>query len=503
MADPAAQPTPAASGPRFVTHFVESVMFTWAGNVMRIVVGLVALRLVTGSIPESALGAYWLLTTLGALLANFADLGLGLGVVRHLPLATSRDAARRLMQTVLLLKLAVLVLLSLLIAACKSWVLELFDAGAIAETYRYLYAFIILTSLSDLYGNFLQGQSRFRIVALVAFVSSLGRLLLIVALVRGLDMGISGLFVAEVVSMLLAVLLSAALSQQGWRLRADRELGKQQLRFGFPLYLNNLLSYTASRINTVMIGGMSTTAAVSYFTVAARVPDQLSVILSSYVFVYLPNMSRLLGSDDPRQARRLLAASLRLMSFSFAMLAMGLSFFRHELLAVLAPPNYQVAAPAVPMLLSALVFSSLGLIMGNTFVALGDTRTPVYINFWTSLLSFGLNWFFIHRWGFMGAAWANFVFHVSAYTITDVVLSRRIAPEDRSYLLLLIFLAPLLVLGLRAGIALRLILLLGAAGGSLVLSPALRRDVLQVWNSRSPNLAAKLRRPLAFGRRRE
>jgi O-antigen/teichoic acid export membrane protein len=356
---------------------------------------------------------------------------------------------------------------------------------------------VILTSLSELYNNFLQGQNRFRMIALLAFVSSLARLVLILVFVRGMGMAVAGLFVAEAVSMALVVLIAALFSGQGWRLRADRPLASQQLRFGFPLYCNTVLAYTANRINTVMIGSMSTTSAVSYFTVAGRVPDQLSFILRSYVFVYLPNMSRLLAGPDDRQARRLLAASLRLMSFSFAMLAIGLSFFRHELLSILATDAYQVAAPAVPLLLGGLVFASLGMIMGNTFVALGDSRTPVHINLWTSLLSFGLNWVCIRRWGFMGAAWANFLFNVVGYAITDAVLSRRIRPEGRSYLFLLVFLGAVLLLGLRATLAIRLLLLVVAAGGSLLLSPALRSDVLQVWNARFRGLAGRLRGALA------
>src|SRR5262245_38911515 len=107
--------TPAPAGeaiaPHFKTHFVESVLLTWAGNFARIAIGLVALRLVTDAIPEADLGAYWILTSVAALLANFADLGLSLGVVRHLPLATDAGQARRLMQTTAVLRCAMLAFL--------------------------------------------------------------------------------------------------------------------------------------------------------------------------------------------------------------------------------------------------------------------------------------------------------------------------------------------------------------------------------------------------------
>jgi len=173
------------------------------------------------------------------------------------------------------------------------------------------------------------------------------------------------------------------------------------------------------------------------------------------------------------------------------MLTLLLTFFRHEVLSVLAPPSYQQAALAMPLLLGGLTFASLGSLMGSTIVALGDSRTPVKINLWTSLLSFGLNLYCIRRWGFMGAAWANLGFNVVAYAVTDLVLARRLRPENRSYLGILAFLAALLAAGFspwaglpaHAWLAVRLLALAAGAGGSLVLSRGLRDDVWRVWKA--------------------
>jgi O-antigen/teichoic acid export membrane protein len=244
---------------RFAAHYIESVLLTWLGNFGRIVIGIVALRLVTGAIPEEALGAYWILTSLAGLLANLADLGLGLAVVRHLPLAADRLDRRSLMQSVLLLRVLSLAGLCGLILLGKPFVLRLFDAEAVSATYPYLYAFVILTSLGELYSNFLQGQNRFRMLATLALVTSVARLVLIVLFVRTWQLGVPGLFYAETIALLLTMAISAALSGHGWRLRFDAGLGTRQVRFGFPLYLNTLLAYTANRINTVMIGSMTIT----------------------------------------------------------------------------------------------------------------------------------------------------------------------------------------------------------------------------------------------------
>jgi O-antigen/teichoic acid export membrane protein len=393
--------------------------------------------------------------------------------------------------------LAFLAVLCGLIFVCKPWVLQIFNAQTIEKSYYFLYIFVVVSSLSELYTNFLQGLNRFRAIAFFTFASSVVRLVMIVVFVGRWKLGINGLFLAEALSLLLATLFSAWVTGHGLRLRAARAEASEQLRFGFPLYLNTLLYYTANRINTVMIGslspvtagGIGRTEAVSYFTVASRVPDQLQMILRTYNFVYLPSMTRFLMQEDKGQARHLLAASLRLMSYTFAMLTLLLSFFRHEVLAIVAPPSYQQAANAMPLVLGALTFASLGSIMGSTIVALGDSRTPVKINVWTSLVAFALNYICITRWGFMGAAWAALSYTVVGYIITDAVLSRRIRPENRSYLGILAFLAALLAVGFDAGVAVRLVLLAGGAAGSLLLSRGLRDDVERVWSARKRRAA--------------
>jgi len=476
-------PTPTQTA-RFKSHFVESVVLTWAGNLGRIVLGLLALRLVTGAIPEADLGAYWILTSVAALLANLADLGIGLGVARHLPLAPDEASARRLMQTVLCLRAAALLALCLALAAAKPWVLRLFAAESIASRYPYVYAFVIVNSLGELYTSFLQGLQRFRVIALYALLSSLVRLLLIVALVRGAGMQVEGLFLAEVLSLFLAAALSAWSTGQGGSVRLHPPTAAAQLRFGFPLYLNTLLAYGANRLNTLLIAGLTGPVAVSHFSVASRIPDQLSMVLRSYTQVYLPHMSRFLAQAELERARRLLAASLRLMSFGFALLTVLLGFFRHELLALLAPPSYQAAAAAVPLLVGALAFASLGSILGTTLVALGDSRTPLLINLWNTALSIALQFVLIRNWGLLGAAWASFLFNVLAWAVTDVVVSRRLRPAGRGYLGLLVFLAGVLLAGLRAGVALRLALLAAAAATCVALSRPLRQDIVEVWKSR-------------------
>jgi O-antigen/teichoic acid export membrane protein len=154
------------------------------------------------------------------------------------------------------------------------------------------------------------------------------------------------------------------------------------------------------------------------------------------------------------------------------------------LLALLAPPSYQVAAPAVPLLVGALAFAAMGNILGNTLVASGDSRTPLLINLWTSGLSIVLNIVFIRLWGLMGAAWASFAYSVLGWALVDVVVSRRLRPEGRGYVGILVVLAGVFLVGMNATLALRVLLIIAGTLGSLVLSPPLRRDVYAVWRSR-------------------
>ena len=474
----------------FASQFVESVVLTAAGNVLRVAVGLIALRMVTSAIPEHELGAYWILTSVSALLATFSDLGVGLAAVRHLPLASEAAQRRRLMHTVLAVRVAFLVVVCLLVMAFKPWVLRLFQAEAIAERYHYVYVFLVLTSLLELHTNFLQGLNRFRVIATLAFVSSVGRLILIVVFVSYLDWGIAGLFAAEAAATGLALWISARVSGYGLAFHGRVDVARRQLGFGLPLHVNTLLAYTATRLNMLMVGAFTGPTAVSHFTVASRIPDQVSMMLRSYNAVYLPNMTRLIAEPGRERARRLLTSSLRVVSFIFALGTLALSFFRRELLFVLAPESYQDAAVAIPLLLGGLTFASLGSMMGLTLVASGDTRTPMKINIWTTLFSVVLNLILIPRWGFLGAAWALFAFNVFGYAVTERVLARRLAPESYGYLVVLVALGTAFALGYEAGIAARIVILAASAAVPLVLWSALRADLVRIVSTWRPSRPA-------------
>lgn len=466
------------------SRFIESVVLTWAGNVLRVVVGLVALRIVTSSVSEGELGAYWILTSVSALLATLGDLGVGLAAVRHLPLATDVTSRRDLMQTVFTLRAVFLALVCLAVFAFKPWILRVFSAEAIADRYYYVYIFVVLNSMLELHTNFLQGLDRFRVIAVMALVSSFGRFGLIVVFVSALERGIAGLFMAEATAVALALGIAMLASGSRGSLRVDRDDSKRHVVFGLPLYVNTLLAYTATRLNMLMVGSFIGATAVSHFTVASRIPDQISMMLRSYNSVFLPNMTRLLTEPGRPRARRLLTSSLRVMSYVFALGALSLSLFRRELVHVLAPETYQAAAGAIPLLLGGTTFAALGGVLGLTIVALGDSRTPMKINLWTTSLSLVLNFLLIPRWGFMGAAWALLAFNVFGYAVTERVVARRMAPESQRYLLVILGLALAYVLGRDANVALRLLVLVASGTLPVLFSAALRADLRRIAAAR-------------------
>ncbi len=118
--------------------------------------------------------------------------------------------------------------------------------------------------------------------------------------------------------------------------------------------------------------------------------------------------------------------------------------------------------------------------MGLTIVALGDSRTPLKINTWTTLLSLVLNLILIPRWGFMGAAWALLAFNVFGYVLTERVLSRRLAPASRSYLVVLVALIAAYVLVGDAGVLARLAALVACVASPVAVSAALRHDLARI-----------------------
>src|SRR5262249_24952189 len=124
-----------------------------------------------------------------------------------------------------------------------------------------------------------------------------------------------------------------------------------------------------------------------FYAVATRIPDALQRLAESYVQVFFPTMSSLLGRGKQSEAGQLFSRSLRLISFGTALIALIAVLFNREIMVLLFEQKYAASGWAFAVLMVGFhIIFTLNL-MGYTLTAAGQSVR----SFVASLVQAGAN----------------------------------------------------------------------------------------------------------------
>jgi stage V sporulation protein B len=144
------------------------------------------------------------------------------------------------------------------------------------------------------------------------------------------------------------------------------------LMFIDGILLKRLVTVAAERAGAVQAAQLGDTQAGLYNAVQtiARLPYQLILTVT---FVIFPMMSRATFDEDAERARRYVVVTMRYSLLVVGLMATALASRPAATLGLLFPADYQVAAPALPILVAGYVAFSLFNILGTILNAAGET----------------------------------------------------------------------------------------------------------------------------------
>ncbi len=372
-------------------------------NVITMVLGLALAIASTRKFSADVYGSFILLSLISGLLSQLTTLGFGLAIPRFL--ATSEDAQRKelLVNTFLTLRLMAFGVMTIMALALAPLLFKLFHVEGGTTTFVLVTMMFFLGSVTSTMQSILQGFLRFKEIAIWDVASSFLNLILLFLLIL---LPISGLAVL-VYSYLIAYLIAGVYMFVSIPVRKylliEISLMKDIIKFGFPLQLNDILSYFYNSIDTWMIAALLPTADIAYFSIARRIPDSLLSFFDPYTTVFFPLFSRLHAANEHEKAELLLHNALRLVTFVSLSIAGIALLFGKDIMRLLFSDKYVVAAPVFFMLMVALVLTLIGYLLGKSLVAVGESDKPAKINLAHVAVSLLLNWLLLPVLGIIGA----------------------------------------------------------------------------------------------------
>lgn len=412
--------------------FLKDMVKYLPAQVVPGLVGLVSIPIVTRLFPPADYGNYSLATATVMILSTLFG-WLPTAVIRYYPAYERQGRLGAFNATVV--RLAVVTLAGLIVVYYTP--LLVLRVRIPAGLWRLLMvggALFVVTSLFNLLQYFLRSQrhvGRFSAFAVWYSVVGFG---LGIALVLLLNVGIEGLLVGAVLSIVLALplLWRQALGRERIRLvgAIDPPTARAVFAYGAPLVVSNLAVWILSLSDRYVIGLFRDTAEVGVYSLSYNVADKsLMLLVSLFLLAWGPIGMRIWETQGEPQSRRFVTEATRLYLVLSVPLVVGLSVLSRLVVGIMAGDEYAGGYRIMPYVLSGVVLLGIeqryqsGLLFHKKtgFITLSATAAGV--------LNLFLNLLFIPKYGYFAAAVTTLVSYVAHVSLTRW-FSRRLFVWD-------------------------------------------------------------------------
>ena len=223
-------------------------------------------------------------------------------------------------------------------------------------------------------------------------------------LVVVLDKGALGLLVGNFTgtAIVYAVLLVARRHTVGVR-RFDRPVLRDLLTYSLPLMPANIALWALNLADRIQVQRLAGHTELGAYSVAARVAVPVLVLMGAFQTAWAPFAHAVRGQEGDDEAKRTYASVLSYWSAVMGWGLVAVSLLAPPYIGYLMPASTQGAAPVVSLLGAGIVLYG-GYLIVNIGVTISrrTMMTPVIATI-AAVVNLGLNFWFIPRWGIVGA----------------------------------------------------------------------------------------------------
>ena len=269
--------------------------------------------------------------------------------------------------------------------------------------------------INRLCGQSLRNQSRPGLFSLLNALSALLGIGLGLFGVLVLRLGLLGIFGGNLAAECIMLPIRLWTVRDLLRLPVSRTTLVQMLLYGMPLVPMALAYWVFGLSDRLLLGKLSELEQVGLYGVGCGLAGLLNLVNSAVGLAWVPIAMRMYENDRDR-APGFFGQVLTYLLTGFGLLAVGITVFAPEALALLTGPAYHSAARVVgPLALGVVAAASTQV----TAIGISLTKKTKYFAVFALAaagVNLGLNILFIPRWGMMAAAWTT----VAAYTFLSL-----------------------------------------------------------------------------------
>ena len=216
--------------------------------------------------------------------------------------------------------------------------------------------------------------------------------------------------------------------------RFDVRVWKQVLRLSLPLSGNNLLLQVLNRVDQLMLQALRDLNQLAFYGLALKLPNLFERVPQLANATMFPVMSQL-AVTDPEGLRRVYRKMLKIMIAVILPMAAAVMGLAPYIVPAWFGPGYDAVVPLMRVVIIATVLMYLAFWGGNLLIVLHRVHDSVVAMASAAVVNLALNFFWIPRYGALGAAWATVIGYsiLCALTLWFAEMAlRRVLSERRA-----------------------------------------------------------------------
>lgn len=233
--------------------------------------------------------------------------------------------------------------------------------------------------------------------------------------------GAEGRMLGQTLSVILLVIFIAGVFiKKGFyhpSFKIDISAVKQALKFCWPLIIGSYFYFPVSNLDKLLLERIGNVQEFGYFNLGSSLAGYLATFFITLYMAFEPDFYKL---TTQRRIREYFSLSLAYIAV-LTMVTVTAILFSEPIIGFLTSYRYPEAAKYFNIIVVSMCLYNIGDMFQQLFNSLNNTRLVLIRNAIMGAISIVLYYFFIKKFGFIGAAWAKVAIY-SFYIIIGLIL---------------------------------------------------------------------------------
>jgi O-antigen/teichoic acid export membrane protein len=408
-----------------LSRFISNVFSSGLGRFFIVVFGVFCTIIYARWMPQDEYGGFVLLQILVSLGLTFGSFGMESVITRFIAATEDEEERQKIVNTGLLFILSCLSLTCILIFIFQDFFSQLLSGYIPKNLLVYVPILLLLEGTLSIFSFSLEGKQKFNILARMNFIYGLFSLILTILFVIYLKLGALGLVWARLIPEIITCTISILSVKVKINFRFDTEIFRKMFKFSIPLYGNNLLAFTYSRVDTIIIGIFFGPAQIAIYDFARRIPDSLEILFTAFNSAYFPYLTNIFTGGNKERTARTINYANRAICLIGGLLVLSAYGFGEWGFRLLFSEKYLVSVPAFNLLMIVLIFRVLDSNLGYSLIAIGQSDKPFFLNVIRFVIVFASYFLLIPRFGIIGAVLSSLIGLAAVNPLNAYCLQRQ------------------------------------------------------------------------------